>query len=52
MRLVQRQFCFFLSHLFSAGSVQQINFLRWGESGTATGTDAGEADGARVDLEQ
>lgn len=52
MSLVQRQFCFLLSHPFSTDSVQQINFLRWGEPGTAMGTDAREADGARVDLEQ
>lgn len=50
--LVQHQFCFLLSCPFHTNSVQQINFLHWGESGTAMGTDAREADGARVDLEQ
>lgn len=50
--LVQHQFCFLLSYPFRTNIVQQINFLHWGESGTAMGTDAREADGARVDLEQ
>lgn len=50
--LVQHQFCFLLSYPFHTNSVQQINFLHWGESGTAMGADAREADGARVDLEQ